>query len=80
MAGSQAVAASKSEVCQKIGAIMSEHIEANLEVAQALTVMKISGSESEKTRASALFDKVAKSQRKLLRGLEEIAELCKSSD
>lgn len=69
-------ASNKADVCQKVGTVLGPHLEANKDVAMALTVMKISGTTDERERAKEVFDMVSENQTRLIEGLDEIVELC----
>jgi len=69
----------KVDVCQKIGEILGPHLDANENVAFALTTMRVVGSADESARAAEVFDMVSENTLILVNGLEEIFSLCKDN-
>jgi hypothetical protein len=66
----------KADVCQKVVAVLRAHLEANEDVAKALSALKITGDSDQRARAETLFDAVAENQRLLIEGIYSIVELC----
>lgn len=65
-----------SDICRKVGSVISNHLDSIQDIGLSLTTMRIVGEAKERERAEQTFLLLKSSTDELIKGLKEITALC----